>query len=241
MQSHERRAQSPMSTHTAEPNAEQRRGASPGKDVQLALDSGGKGHDGPTNTIVDDPKDPRNAERPGTGKGVLKDSQGKVHTSTTVFGGLRNDCGTKASGLVFPGDSMAGTEPEAGTWPDWWATMGPRKYDYWVRGHLLNHNLGGPGEKRNMTPITKKTNSRHHALVEATVKAAQARGDLISYDITATYSGSGPANLKGDDYDPAPEAWKHLPTGLICKYETVNAETNKVTSSGHSYIANTRN
>lgn len=36
----------------------------------------------------------------------------------------------------------------------------------------MNHNLGGPGEQRNLTPITKKMNSAHHSLVEKALKAA---------------------------------------------------------------------
>ena len=40
----------------------------------------------------------------------------------------------------------------------------------YVRGHLLNDNLGGPGEARNLFPITAQANARHHSAVEGDVK-----------------------------------------------------------------------
>lgn len=42
--------------------------------------------------------------------------------------------------------------------------------DKYIKGHLLNHNVGGPGEDFNMFPITASANSLHHSFVERTVK-----------------------------------------------------------------------
>jgi len=43
----------------------------------------------------------------------------------------------------------------------------PSKY---IRGHLLNHNIGGPGTSENMYPITGAANSQHRTSIEETVK-----------------------------------------------------------------------
>jgi hypothetical protein len=43
--------------------------------------------------------------------------------------------------------------------------------NYMVQGHLLNENLGGPGnDLENLAPITKKTNARHLHAVEKKAK-----------------------------------------------------------------------
>lgn len=44
---------------------------------------------------------------------------------------------------------------------------GDQKY---IKGHLLNDNLGGPGEDENLFPITGQANKQHEADVEAYVK-----------------------------------------------------------------------
>jgi hypothetical protein len=40
----------------------------------------------------------------------------------------------------------------------------------YIRGHLLNDNLGGPGRSVNLFPITAQANARHHAAIEGSVK-----------------------------------------------------------------------
>lgn len=42
----------------------------------------------------------------------------------------------------------------------------------WIKGHLLNDNLGGPGESYNLTPLTKDANTDHLNKIEARVKEA---------------------------------------------------------------------
>ena len=42
--------------------------------------------------------------------------------------------------------------------------------DWYVQGHLLNHNIGGPGQRFNLTPITKAANNEHKTEVESTIK-----------------------------------------------------------------------
>jgi hypothetical protein len=43
-----------------------------------------------------------------------------------------------------------------------------------VKGHLLNDNLGGPGESENLTPMTVLAHKRFHDQVEAPLKKALA-------------------------------------------------------------------
>jgi hypothetical protein len=44
----------------------------------------------------------------------------------------------------------------------------------WVKGHLLNQELGGPGNSENLTPLTQKANGKHKTAVELKIKAALA-------------------------------------------------------------------
>lgn len=41
----------------------------------------------------------------------------------------------------------------------------------YIRGHLLNDNLGGPGSPVNLFPITAQANARHHSSIESHVKS----------------------------------------------------------------------
>lgn len=42
--------------------------------------------------------------------------------------------------------------------------------DKYIRGHLLNDNLGGPGEPYNLYPITANANKEHESVIESKVK-----------------------------------------------------------------------
>ncbi len=42
--------------------------------------------------------------------------------------------------------------------------------DKYIRGHLLNHNLGGEGDATNMFPITANANRQHLDSTERAVK-----------------------------------------------------------------------
>ena len=67
---------------------------------------------------------------------------------------------------------------------------------HWVRGHLLNENLHGPGETWNMVPITQKTNSdMKNSVEQAAKKAIATKGNVINYRAEVTfYPGSPPIN-----------------------------------------------
>lgn len=145
-----------------------------------------------------------------------------------MFGSLLNECATSME-VWFNTNSFdaEGTEPKSGTWPSWWAAAAPKPNNYWVRGHLLNHNLGGPGEQRNLTPITKTANSEHHNNVEKVLKTVSALGGaLIGYKVTAKYGGSGPT-LSGDANDPDRSVWDKLTLGFDCEYHIIVNENDQ--------------
>lgn len=200
------------------------------------------------NTIVDNLGDPRNdasqGGTPGSGKGFLQHSNGTVN-DTVEFGALHNDCGTAMHGQIITSDYLGGidtegTAPKSGSWPNWWAAHAPAPNNYWVRGHLLNHNVGGPGEKRNLTPITKRCNSEHHNVIEKVIKLANENGGgIINYDVMPVYDGVGPQNLLGDATDPDSSCWAMLATGLQCLY-TIQDDQGTTVQKGGAVIENKR-
>lgn len=191
------------------------------------------------NTIVDDPTDMTNKSNPGEGRGWLKESSGDINPTVT-FGPLRNDCGTMMHAFLIPSvDDLSGSIPQHGSWPDWWDQAKPSNSSYWVRGHLLNHNLGGPGEKRNLTPITKKCNSQHHSLVEKALKLAAQNGSILEYTVTANYDSIGPTQLKGDNTDPQKSFWPNITTSLSCDF-TITEDENTIKTYPTVTILNER-
>jgi hypothetical protein len=100
---------------------------------------------------------------------------GKETTITRKTGGL----GGSKVGLEMTIDWLGpghpeGTPPESGaqkTLMDLLITD-PKQVseDKYVRGHLLNHNLGGKGNDENMFPITGNANKEHLGSIESKVK-----------------------------------------------------------------------
>jgi hypothetical protein len=52
---------------------------------------------------------------------------------------------------------------------------------WYVQGHLLNENLGGPGKRFNLTPITKAANNQHKKDVENPIKPWVNNQNVILY------------------------------------------------------------
>lgn len=61
---------------------------------------------------------------------------------------------------------------------------GDKDASYYIRGHLLNHNLHGKGEWQNMVPLSRTGNSNHEKQVESKVKAAVDAGAVVYYSVT---------------------------------------------------------
>jgi len=59
----------------------------------------------------------------------------------------------------------------------------------YIQGHLLNDNIGGPAEARNLTAIPGKPgNSAHNTAVEEHIKARIDEGNFVYYSVNVTYS-----------------------------------------------------
>jgi hypothetical protein len=80
-----------------------------------------------------------------------------------------------------------GSVPSA-SWP-LWETVRPGnlrrdKKGLYIRGHLLNNQLGGPGTEENLTPITYRANRTHEAVVESKLKTmVNQEHRMVYYDV----------------------------------------------------------
>ena len=122
-----------------------------------------------------------------------------------------------------------------------WATLRQRMdggSTYYVRGHLLNDNLGGTGAAwTNLTPLTQATNNRSvlsmlHTF-ENSVKNAVAAGDSVNLTVAATYGRPTRAaevsalRASGDAEDATKadiiSAEVNVPTAVRCVAHRINA------------------
>ncbi|WP_281227489.1 DNA/RNA non-specific endonuclease [Flavobacterium aquiphilum] len=101
--------------------------------------------------------------------------------------------GMIANPLINDGTAGASTTGATGIYD----TLFKRKHHggnvpYYIQGHLLNHNLGGPNEKQNLTPLKRSTNSEHEAIVEKSLKKHYLEKKKLKYNVTPTYGLSSP-------------------------------------------------
>jgi len=101
---------------------------------------------------------------------------------------------------------------------------------YYVKGHLLNNNLGGTGKVwQNLTPLTREANSAHERIAEARVKNAVAAGNIVYYTVNAKYGRSAPKSPNRTIQDIMNEE-VDVPKKLICEAALVTPA--EVSSSG---------
>ena len=93
-------------------------------------------------------------------KTVKPSNTGAVYGAVSTRG-----YGTSVTVTRLPPKPTGGSTPSVTS--DAWVALGKRRNDnsprdyYYVRGHLLNHNLGGPGSNwQNLTPLTQVANNR---------------------------------------------------------------------------------
>lgn len=124
---------------------------------------------------------------------------------------------------------------------DTWKKLNQRRYGagwYYVRGHLLNQNLGGPGNTwDNLTPLSGKTNNwsdeSHLKLFEKPVKDAVKDGATIDFSVEAVYGQPDRkkeiqelrAKNTPEDTTKAEiiEAERNIPNKLVCNAAIVPA------------------
>jgi hypothetical protein len=116
---------------------------------------------------------------------------------------------------------------------------------YYIRGHLLNEQLHGPGQWTNMTPLSRSGNSQHESQVESQVKTAVDTGAIVEYSVTPQYSGQPNKSAlltaiqnSNDDINQKiakreiVEAEDHVPSALLCTAVTLDQNLNSAPQLG---------
>lgn len=95
----------------------------------------------------------------------------------------------------------------------------PGSENHFIRGHLLNDNLGGPGLPENMFPITEKANHEHEQYVEAYVKDwVNNKGYFVYYHVKVQITDSHIVN-KNSLNDPD----NYINANFICEAYPIDA------------------
>ncbi len=125
--------------------------------------------------------------------------------------------------------------------------LNQRRYkdgSFYIRGHLLNENLYGPGKFFNMTPITPKANSNHLHNVEKELKKGVAEGKSYYYEVKADTL-YGHANLlkklqspQDDQLISIVKAEAYVPKFLAIKAYELNDDGSKKKDMGFPNIKN---
>ncbi|MGW1467416.1 eCIS core domain-containing protein [Streptomyces sp. NPDC002308] len=114
------------------------------------------------------------------------------------YGNTVNDVGTYMQAELHPQSITKGKRPSVK--PSWWPSSSTPTGAWFalnmVQGHLLNDNLGGPGNTlTNLTPLTKTGNSNHLHYAEANVKDEIKAGNVVEYEVVAHFDGVTGASL----------------------------------------------
>ncbi len=126
-------------------------------------------------------------------------STGLPETSFSNGGGTGGFAGSMtADPLTSVG--VTGSTPRGSATNDNWEALRIRmqgRRTWYARGHLLNHNIHGPGTLDNMAPITQNSNGAHLRRVETPIKNAVDSGMIVKYEVTA----SGTPGVRSDLID----------------------------------------
>jgi hypothetical protein len=122
--------------------------------------------------------------------------------------GLHDDSATSMQAQLHPGH-LEGGSGVGGSKPGWtpepWPVAGtagisPDTVDFFrrnmVQAHLLNEDLGGPGTRENLTPLSKAGNRNHFEAAERQIKTELDDGNIVQYEVEVNYGISG-RNLLG--------------------------------------------
>ena len=75
---------------------------------------------------------------------------------------------------------------------------------YWVQGHLLNHNIHGPGVPDNLVPICNTTNTNMEAIIERFAKKLVDQGEVVYYEVNAHLEGAKAVKWSPGVYQTVP-------------------------------------
>lgn len=91
--------------------------------------------------------------------------------------------GKKMTAILDPQYPLKGSQPGGGKIYNMYAILNRDWNESWIKGHLLNDNLGGLGIPENLFPITAAANKSHLNRVEQHVKNAVLNlTDYVNYD-----------------------------------------------------------
>ncbi|HEX8580584.1 MAG TPA: DUF4157 domain-containing protein [Allosphingosinicella sp.] len=123
-------------------------------------------------------------------------AQAITQCAKITYGPLKDDSGTDVKAWIG-GDYGTEAGNKATIAPSWWPSASgsvdeqeARAYlaAAVVQGHLLNADLGGPGnDRRNLVPITRSLNSTHSSKVEQEVKTLVNAGLIVDYHVYADF------------------------------------------------------
>ena len=67
----------------------------------------------------------------------------------------------------------------------------PGGASYYIKGHLLNQQLGGPGSWSNLTPLSRSGNAQHETQAESLVKRTVDLPAIVEYAVRPNYVARG--------------------------------------------------
>jgi hypothetical protein len=118
-------------------------------------------------------------------------------SSPTIYGGQVNTFGSSASIERLTADHEEGATASNAPGNANWEVLRLRRSasggsSYYVRGHLLNNNLGGPAQWGNLTPITQAANNRSaesmlHNFESDVKKKVHTDKGAVSFSVTSNY------------------------------------------------------
>lgn len=116
--------------------------------------------------------EPTTAQVDSVAGGGIAGLQTRIDYHSGTLSGTGNTVGTQMVADPLGPDHPAGQKPSgANVWSSLLVTdpaqSNDRKY---IRGHLLNHQVGGSGAAQNLFPITAAANDLHESQIESTVK-----------------------------------------------------------------------
>lgn len=121
---------------------------------------------------------------------------GSEEDPTNVTSG--NMVATRMKAHLDPTDVKTGSDTNSSTaFNTLFAALQSHTPTSWVRGHLLNHDLGGIAKPNNLYPITTAANGEHYHEVEKIVKHWVASKAEVDYAITAQKINGEPRNPSG--------------------------------------------
>jgi hypothetical protein len=124
----------------------------------------------------------------------------------------------RAKPLSLNPGGLSGSEPHETN--EIWDAVSIRR-DTYVRGHLLNHHVHGPGENYNLAPITITANNEMAREVESHVKdAVLTHRKIVEYHVIMEYDGQWPERENIDEEN-------ELPSGILLT--AVEIEKDKAT------------